>query len=354
MKVLRMWILLALLPAFAFGQFGVITEGAKAVVVCPQAECYAGPYFGGTGGFVAMASTMDDEDTDDMNEAMDSVAVAVSCGRVVKTMEFTPDEDGIVRQAFTEMNGLACADGGGSFIIHGVEAGGWYWINDTMSSAVSSLVPLDVYGNPPTMPVDPGGVTITPAAAFSASEANGMAVEYMAAASYVSHEMSGRVGIIPHIMPTAPVRSCGGTAGIDNQCHLNAAYYILLREGDEEVLGDTFERPATGDTTLTVRLGGTGFINFPVAEPDIDIAFFGPDGTEANDQSEYGVVFSVDNTITVDAQEGAGERCDQSNPDRDTPLRFKLVGGPSHNAIPAIGGDGGPERILSVTCPALP
>ena len=205
MKHITIALVICAIPAVAFGQLGVVIDGAKAVVVCPKDECYAAPYFAGTGGFVAMGSTMDDADTADKNEAMDTVAVAVSCGNVVETMEFTPDEDGMVRQAFDETNGLACAAGGGSFVIHGIEEGGWYWINDTMSSAVGSLVPLNVYGNARITPVDPGGVTITPAAMFSASEPNGTATAYMAAASYVSHEMSGRVGIIPHILPTEPI-----------------------------------------------------------------------------------------------------------------------------------------------------
>ena len=85
-------------------------------------------------------------------------------------------------------NGLACLDDGGSIQIHGLADGGWYWINDAMNSAVSPLIAKDALAGDEVMPTDPGGVTLT-------------AGDY---GTYVKHG-SGRVGILPHFVPTAPV-----------------------------------------------------------------------------------------------------------------------------------------------------
>jgi hypothetical protein len=335
MKHITIALVICAIPAVAFGQFGVVTDGAKAVVVCPQDECYAAPYFGGTGGFVAMGSTMDDAATEDMNEAMDSVAVAVSCGSVVETVEFTPDEDGMVRQAFTEMNGLACADGGGSFVIHGVDAGGWYWINDTMSSAVSSLVPLDVYGNARTTPVDPGGVTITPAAMFSASEPTGTATEYMAAASYVSHEASGRVGIIPHILPTEPIPACGPSR--QNRCRVNASYRIGLG-----TVGARVTR-GTDAVTVTPSIAATGNLETGTAGT-FEATIVGGDGN--------GVSGEGGGVVTI-AEAAAGDgRCAADNIDRGTPIKVTFAYEPltADGYVPPVGVLS--DVSITVHCPA--
>jgi hypothetical protein len=342
MKHITIALVICAIPAVAFGQLGVVIDGAKAVVVCPKDECYAAPYFAGTGGFVAMGSKMDDADTADKNEAMDTVAVAVSCGNVVETMEFTPDEDGMVRQAFDETNGLACAAGGGSFVIHGIEEGGWYWINDTMSSAVGSLVPLNVYGNARITPVDPGGVTITPAAMFSASEPEGIATAYMSAASYVSHEASGRVGIIPHILPTEPIATCGPL--LQNNCTVRASYSIGLALGTGGKVGAGVTR---GDEAVTVtpsvaalgELAGDAIGNFKAV-----IAGTGHGVTTEDTETE--TVVSIEAVVP-----GAG-RCADNNIDRDTPIKvtFSFLGG-ADGYVPAVGALA--DRSITVHCPEV-
>ena len=99
-----------------------------------------------------------------------------------------PDQSRIVRQAFTRANGLACDAESGKVEISGLKAGGWYWINDDRNSAVFSLVNSNVLGegHMRVRPIAPGGVTITSLEGGDAS--------------FVKHEMSGRVGIIcPHL-----------------------------------------------------------------------------------------------------------------------------------------------------------
>ena len=344
MKHITIALVICAIPAVAFGQLGVVIDGAKAVVVCPQNECYAAPYFAGTGGFVAMGSTMDVAATADKNEAMDSVAVAVSCGNVVETMKFTPDEDGMVRQAFDETNGLACAAGGGSFVIDGIEEGGWYWINDTMSSAVSSLVPLNVYGNDRVTPVDPGGVTITPAAMFSASSPGLAATAYMSAASYVKHEMSGRVGIIPHILPTEPIATCGPK--LQNNCTVRASYSIGLALGTDGKVGAGVTR---GDDAVTVtpsvaamgELAGEAVGSFMVV-----IAGGDTNGVTVTDSGTTAVV-------GIAAAVADAGRCADNNIDRDTPIKvtFSYTNMSATGYVPAVGRLA--DRSITVHCPAV-
>ena len=136
MKHIMIALVLCAIPAMAFGQIGS-ADPASVDVVCPDDECHTAPVFKGQGGFVGAAAMEDDEDTMDVDESV--VTVVVSCGAVTTSMDANQDDEGIVRQLFTEDNGLACADGG-SIDISGLADGGWYWIQDEANSAVSSLM----------------------------------------------------------------------------------------------------------------------------------------------------------------------------------------------------------------------
>ena len=170
-------LLMGAIASVAFGQFGV-ADPAKVDVACPDDECHVAPVFMGEGGFVG-----------EVADGFDMVNFVVSCGNVTSSGSAMGDAGGIVRQAFTEDNGLACGMGGGSIQIHGLMDGGWYWINDMDNSAVSPLIAKDALAGDEVMPVDPGGVDLS-AGAYG---------------SLVKHAASGRVGILPHFVPSAPV-----------------------------------------------------------------------------------------------------------------------------------------------------
>ncbi len=108
MKHITIALVLSVIPAMAFGQVGAI-DAAMVDVLCPDAECHTATYFQGSGGFVGMA-TEDDEATEKVDES--EVAFIVSCGNVTTRMVAEKDDMGVVRQVFSEANGLACAAGG--------------------------------------------------------------------------------------------------------------------------------------------------------------------------------------------------------------------------------------------------
>ena len=183
--------------AVLIGAFPALLS-SQVSVDCPEATCQIAPYFAGSGGFVGEAANTDDADTADIDES--EVNFFVVCGNVTTAASVSPDSEGIVRQALTDANGFACQDeGGGTIEIEGLEDGGWYWINDDANSAVSALIRKDSLGHPRTTPTDPGGVILRTVAG--------------GAATFAKHEPSGRVGIIPHIVPGKPVPGCGGAAG---------------------------------------------------------------------------------------------------------------------------------------------
>ena len=287
MKHIMIALVLCAIPAMAFGQIGS-ADPASVDVVCPDDECHTAPVFKGQGGFVGAAAMEDDEDTMDVDESV--VTVVVSCGAVTTSMDANQDDEGIVRQLFTEDNGLACADGG-SIDISGLADGGWYWIQDEANSAVSSLMRKDTLANAQTTPTDPGGVDMT--------------VE--AYATYVKDPNSGRVGIISHILPTTPMPAC--RPDLQNNCMVKAAYSLALTDGDSEAVGAAVER---GDdpVVVTPSVAATGnLVDGSGATFSAAIA-----GGLTN-----GVVEAT-GTVTIAEAGAADNRCLATNIDRDTPI----------------------------------
>ena len=172
-------LLIGATASMAFGQFGVVVDPLKTSVVCPEDECHVAPVFMGEGGFVG-----------EMSGVSDMVTFVVECGNTITEGTASGDSNGVVTQLFSMDNGLACLDeDGGSIQIHGLADGGWYWINDVMSSAVSPLLAKDTLGNAMIKPTNPGGLMLTES-------------DY---GTFVKHEASGRVGILPHVVPEPEV-----------------------------------------------------------------------------------------------------------------------------------------------------
>ena len=145
-------------------------------VVC-QACDHIAPYFRGEGGFIATVA-----------EGVEEVVFVASCGNVTITGEVGPGA-GTVAQLFTYRNGLACDGDDGSLEISGLEDGGWYWITDARNSAVGSLIRKDVLDNEPTGITDAGA---------------GVSMTMGRGAVYLKELRTGRVGILPNILPEPP------------------------------------------------------------------------------------------------------------------------------------------------------
>lgn len=157
---------LSAIPAAAFGQ----------TVSCPDCR-HVASWFRGEGGFIATVA-----------DGADEVVFVASCGSVSITGEARVS-GGTAAQIFDHRNGLACDRDGGSLEIAGLKDGGWYWITDDRNSAVGSLVSKDVLDHATTDITSAGaGVEMTPGKG----------------AVYLKETATGRVGILPNILPEPP------------------------------------------------------------------------------------------------------------------------------------------------------
>ena len=164
MKHITIALVLCAIPAMAFGQVDTVCE-----VCTHQTSVYMGD-----GGLIATAA-----------EDAEMVTYVASCGGVSRSGE-EPVVDGKVTMLFSMDNGLACAGEGGSLMLGPIADGGWYWITDDMNSAVGNLVSMDILDNEPVMLTGAGdGVTMTMGKG----------------AVFVKETASGRVGILPNILP---------------------------------------------------------------------------------------------------------------------------------------------------------
>ena len=322
--------------AILIGAFPALLSGQSAA--CEGATCHLAPYFEGTGGFVGEAARVDDPMTD-VDES--EVTFIVVCGNVTTRDSATPDSGGIVRQALTEANGFACqAAGGGTIEIDGLKDGGWYWINDDTNSAVTALIRKDSLGHPQTMPTDPGGVVLK-------SVEGG-------AATFAKHEPSGRVGIIPHIVPRKPVPDCSGAvADRTADCVLGTSAGWSLAASPSSVTRPT---GAAADEEVTVTLMGARFITTGTVAAtanldDVHSSVVAVGLSSANGAApgtgEPGV---LQWTVTVGADDN---RCLPANNDPDrlneqtVPVNVPAV----TDAIPGLPTDG-LQASFTVNCPA--
>lgn len=167
-------LLIGAIPMVAVGQ--VSTE-------CPGCTHAVSVYMG-SGGLIATAE-----------DGAEEVAWVARCGNTTKTDKIPRGTDGFVSLSFAGDFGgsgdddLACnAEGGGTLELGPIKDGGWYWINDDRNSAVGGLVARDILENE-TVDVTDAGASVT------VTEGRG--------ANFLKHT-SGRVGILPTIVPEPP------------------------------------------------------------------------------------------------------------------------------------------------------
>ena len=252
------------LPAVAFGQ------GVECEVCTHQVSVYMGE-----GGLVAKATDADGE-----------VTWVTECNGVSQWGKLTPNDDGMVAMLFNMDNGRDCASPGkdDKLEIGPVDDGGWYWITDDMNSAVGGLVNKKVYEALKDMTTDP------------TSAGSAVTMTKGAGAVYLKETASGRVGILPNILPEvpeAPVALCGYETGGTSKaptysvrgtnCRLGTGAVKIVAKGPRDVYDNTRKdvdsgvdlvRPSLSNTSITVDfalLGDGGYL---------------PDGTPAGHYSD--------------------------------------------------------------------
>ena len=223
--------------------FGQIT------VACPDCTHKVSVYMG-EGGLVAETEA-------------ESVEWLSTCNGVHVSGELEPNADGKVSMLFTEEIGLACASSGekDGFELGPIMDGGWYWITDDMNSAVGGLVSKDILDNE--------AVTIT-------SAGDGVTMTAGKGATYLKETATGRVGILPNILPEpplAPATRCGFNAAgkkVDTECMLGDGKTVLKVEDatGQPFTGETLTRPAADypDVTLSFYVVANGSGHYSVAD----------------------------------------------------------------------------------------
>ena len=281
----------------------------------PEEECHVAPYFHGGGGFVGQALT-----------GSTSGRVLVVCGGRSVEDSYTSGTDGRVAKAITP--DLCSAGDNGVLVIGGLEDGGWYYMNDTTSSAVAPLIPLTVLSDPARShaPYDPGGLTVATAPSISI---NGQTLSDIG--TFFKHEPTGRVGLLPHVAATRRSPTCehalpDGSVP-KNECYLNAVYTAQISVDDGGVTsvyqsGETITRkgPGGGDLTLVPNVDAAGNV------PNDDVAFNAfkggnvPAVTGDAGNHQIAAAAGAMNSVDISPADGAGERCEASNRDRGTAL----------------------------------
>lgn len=223
--------------AIISGALPALLLGQPVTVNCPEERCQVAPYFAGSGGFVGESAGLDGET---------EVTFFVICGNTTIASTVQPDSDGVVRKALSEADGLNCRDGtSGTLELDNMLHGGWYWINDDQNSAVSAFIPKEAVTGDQIEPTDPGGVILdTPEGGIG---------------TYVKHPPTGRVGIIPRVVPTRPIKACSGMVGTESafDCHLGSPESWRVTARPSSVV-----RPLGGEQTkeVTVTLYGENFV----------------------------------------------------------------------------------------------
>ena len=237
MKHITIALVLCAIPAMAFGQ----------TVSCDDCTHTVSVYMGG-GGLIA---TADDADM---------VSYVATCGGLTRHGELAANDDGVVSTLFTMANGLACHSDGGSFRLGPIMDGGWYWITDDANSAVGNLVAEDILDNT-TVAITSAGDSVTPTMGKGAV--------------YLKHAASGRVGILPNILPEPPVAAatvCGAypkadksVAQVTSGCMLGdgSTKVRIVGPGDfgrtSETIGSaTVYRNTTAANSVTLDLWTNG------------------------------------------------------------------------------------------------
>ncbi len=322
-KIIPVALSIAAVPALLLAQ--------TVTVDCPEDRCQVAPYFAGTGGFVGTSAGVGGQ-TD--------VQFFLICGTVTISATAVPDRDGVVRQALSEDNGLYCRpETRGRIEVDNLEPGGWYWINDDRNSAVAAFIPKEAMANEQFEPTDPGGIVLD-------SERGGLG-------TYVKHEPTGRVGIIPHVVPAKAIRGCEGAlreASATN-CHLGSSEDWRITASTSSVTrpsGDGANRSVVftlhGKNFVTTRtLSVRAAVEY---DSSVQGIVFGQTGGEAPAEGEAGVLKWY---VGVGADDS---RCLPANnhPDRGKAQEITFKVEAMDGAIPTLGDDG-LETTFDVNCP---
>lgn len=201
MRDVALAFLLSATPVAAFAQ----------AVTCPECR-HVAPWFKGEGGFIGTVAP-----------GATKVTFVTWCGNVSVSGEARI----VGRTAsllFTYENGAAC-DREGDLEIAGLEDGGWYWITDARNSAVGNLISKDV--------VDNRTVSLTDAGA-------GVEMSVGKGAVFLKETSTGRVGILPNILPQPPAGSavvCGPQKSPDSPHWYDrqAASSCMLGDGGTKI-----------------------------------------------------------------------------------------------------------------------
>ena len=130
----------------------------------------------GEGGFIATAA-----------DDAEMVTFVATCDGVTRSDELMPNDDGMVSMLLT--GDYACMSEGGSFRLGPIMDGGWYWLTMEDNSAVGGLVNDMILDNEPTMITGAG---------------DGVKMMAGSGAVLLSETATGRVGILPTILPEPP------------------------------------------------------------------------------------------------------------------------------------------------------
>ena len=322
-QIIPVAIVVGAVPALLWGQ---------TTVNCPADRCQVAPYFAGEGGFVGRSAGLGGES---------QVRFIVVCGSVTISATVAPDADGIVRQALTDGNGFGCRPGlQGRIEVENLRPGGWYWINDDRNSAVSAFIPKDAVGNEKIEVTDPGGVVLS-------REEDGVA-------TYVKHPGSGRVGIVPNVVPSRPIKGCSGMVDTASatDCHLGLARDWRLVASPSAVTRPAGNAP---NKDVVVTLHGENFITTQTLSAraeveyhsDVGAIIYTDSGGQPTTGSEPG---ALKWTVTVGADDN---RCLPANnhPDRLNPQTITFSIDRLSGTIPDIPSDG-VETTFTVNCPA--
>ena len=244
-------LILCAIPAVAFGQ----------TVTCDDCTHDVSVYMG-SGGLIA--------ETD-----ADEVVFVATCGGVTTSGKLMPNDDGMVATLFDDDNGLAChsAHEGNRMQLGPVMDGGWFWINDEMSSAVGNLVNHKIMDNEMTDIADAG---------------DGVTSMMGKGAVFLKETKSGRVGILPTILPVEtpdPATRCGysdrgaawGAARyvpVKSECMLGDGKTVIRTLGpgsagtDTQIMTGVVVRPYVGTRTVKFDLWGNGTGHYSTSAAD--------------------------------------------------------------------------------------
>ena len=230
-KQITIALVLCAIPAMAFGQ----------AVSCDDCTHVVSVYMG-EGGLIAMA------------DDAEMVTWVATCGSITRFGELAANDDGVVSTLFTTDNGLACnASGDGNkFQLGPIKDGGWFWMTRGTDSAIGSLVAMDTLEN--------DMVEITSAGTADVAMMDGRGAVLIEQAS------TGRVGILPNILPEKPapaLRLCGYDVSGDSfkrrtsNCALGNGGTMVIATTTNPITGVT---SVVADGSSVVRPAGDGEI----------------------------------------------------------------------------------------------